>query len=358
MIKYLGSKRRLVARIVEAVRALAPAGTVTDLFSGTSRVGHALKAAGYYVKANDHTTFAHCLARCYIAADAERVLPRAERLLVELRRVPPQPGYFTETFCIRSRFFHPKNGARIDAIRERIATLELDPELEAVALVSLMEAADRVDSTTGVQMAYLKEWAPRSLKDLELRMPHLLPGPGEAHRLEAAEAAGRLAADVTYLDPPYNRHSYYSNYHIWETLVRWDRPEPYGVACKRADCREYSSPFNSSLRCKEALADVVNRCASPYLVVSFSDEGHIDRQTMEDILAVRGEVRHVAIDQKRYVGAQIGVFNPKGERVGAVGHLRNQEFIYVVAPDGPTAERAVEAADRVRPAAVRPLPPR
>ncbi len=69
--------------------------------------------------------YAHCLARCYVAADAERVLARAERILAELRTVAPQPGYFTDTFCVRSRFFHPKNGARVDAIRERIAELEL-----------------------------------------------------------------------------------------------------------------------------------------------------------------------------------------------------------------------------------------
>ena len=98
-----------------------------------------------------------------------------------------------------------------------------------MALVSLMVGADRVDSTTGVQTAYLKEWAPRALKDLELRMPRILPGAGEAHRLEASEAAAKLAADVAYIDPPYNQHSYLGNYHIWETLVRWDKPETYGV---------------------------------------------------------------------------------------------------------------------------------
>ena len=40
MIKYIGSKRLLIARILQAVGAAAPAGgTVLDLFSGTARVG-------------------------------------------------------------------------------------------------------------------------------------------------------------------------------------------------------------------------------------------------------------------------------------------------------------------------------
>jgi adenine-specific DNA-methyltransferase len=37
-------------------------------------------------------------------------------------------------------------------------------------LVSLMEAADRVDSTVGLQMAYLKTWAARAHNDLALRV--------------------------------------------------------------------------------------------------------------------------------------------------------------------------------------------
>ncbi len=356
MIKYLGSKRTLIGPIVAATRALAPTGSVADLFSGTSRVGHAFKSAGYYVKANDHMAYAHCLARCYVAADAEKVLARAERILAELRTVAPQPGYFTDTFCVKSRFFHPKNGARVDAIRERIAELELDPELEAVALVSLMEGADRVDSTTGVQMAYLKEWAPRALKDLELRMPRILPGAGEAHRLEAPDAAAKLAADVAYIDPPYNQHSYLGNYHIWETLIRWDKPETYGVACKRVDCRDYSSAFNSKLRCEDAVAEVVRCCAARHLVVSFNNEGYIDRATMEGILGMRGEVSLLALDYKRYVGAQIGVFNPRGVKVGTAGPSRNLEYLFVVSSDRSMADAAVVAAGRSRPAAVRTLP--
>jgi adenine-specific DNA-methyltransferase len=56
-------------------------------------------------------------------------------------------------------------------------------------LTSLIEAADRVDSTTGVQMAYVKQWAPRSAKPLELRMPGLLNGPGRAIQGDAVALA-------------------------------------------------------------------------------------------------------------------------------------------------------------------------
>ena len=159
---------------IPAVDGLDGGDRVLDLFSGTARVGRALKAAGYRVSSNDHLAYAATLARCYVQADAARWEEPARALLDELAQVAPREGYFTQAFCRDARYIQPQNGARVDAIRDAIAERALDPELEAIALTSLVEAADRVDSTTGVQMAYLKNWAKRSFNDLELRVPALL----------------------------------------------------------------------------------------------------------------------------------------------------------------------------------------
>src|SRR5690606_19321402 len=127
----------------------------------------------FRVLANDYAAYAHTLATCYVQADSDEWQAEAVALLDELQRLPGNPGYFTKTFCEEARFFTPANGARIDAIRTSIEERQLPPELKAIALVALMEAADRVDSTTGVQMAYLKKWAPRAANPLSLRLPAL-----------------------------------------------------------------------------------------------------------------------------------------------------------------------------------------
>jgi adenine-specific DNA-methyltransferase len=345
MIKYLGSKRRLLDRIVAVAQAVPGATTAVDLFSGTARVGHALKGAGFAVHANDYAAYAHVLATCYVQADAERWAREAETLLAELQQVAPAPGYVTRTFCEEARYFTPENGARIDAIRADIARRALPAELEAIALTALLEAADRVDSTTGVQMAYLKQWAPRAHKSLTLRRPALLPraagGAGAAHRLDAREAARVLTGHLAYLDPPYNQHSYLGNYHVWETLVRWDAPEAYGVARKRRDTRARASVFNSRPQHGAAFREVVEALDARVLVVSVSDEAWLSREAMLAVLATRGEV--VVLDQpyRRYVGAQIGIHNRRGERVGTVSHVRNTESLYVAG-----GARDVEAVRR------------
>ena len=344
MIKYIGSKRALLAQIAATISGTLPdGGTVCDLFSGSARVGHALKKAGFRVWSNDHNAYAHLLATAYVQADRERWIGKAEAVLAELRTLKPERGWFTQAFCEDARFFHPDNGAVIDAMRERIAAMALEPELEAIALVALMEATDRVDSTAGLQMAYMKAWAPRALKPLELRMPEVLPavagGSCRATRADAVEIAPEVGADLVYLDPPYNQHSYLGNYHCWESLVLWDKPETYGVANKRVDVRTRKSAFNSRPGIGPALKAVIEGVKAPNLVVSFNDEGYLSRDQLVEMLSARGEVQVIEIARPRYVGARIGIHNPKGEKVGSVGRLRNVEYLFVV------GERRLDLAD-------------
>ena len=229
VIKYLGSKRRLVPALAALAEA-SGARTGLDLFCGTTRVSQAWKALGLEVTAADSARLAHVLARCYVATDPSSrpgLMADVEAAVDRLNSVEGRPGYVTATFCLASRYFRPENGARIDAVRDVIEAEYAGTDLWPVLLTSLLEAADRVDSTTGLQMAYLKQWAARSLQPLVLRVPDLLAGPGRAVQGDACALVGPgglPGVDLAYLDPPYNQHRYDSNYHVWETIVAWDAP--------------------------------------------------------------------------------------------------------------------------------------
>ncbi len=69
MIKYLGSKRRLVPVLARICQA-SGARTALDLFTGTTRVAQAFKAQGVHVTAVDSARYAHTFARTYIETDA------------------------------------------------------------------------------------------------------------------------------------------------------------------------------------------------------------------------------------------------------------------------------------------------
>lgn len=330
MIKYIGSKRRLVP-VLGGLCASFEAETALDLFTGTTRVAQEFKQRGAFVTAVDTATYSQVFAQCYIETDAATVdMTALLAAISELQALPGTAGYFTETFCEQSRYFHPKNGARVDAIRNRLAEEYADSPLYPILLTSLIEAADRVDSTTGLQMAYLKEWAPRAHNDLELRVPELFKGRGAAVLGDATEIAATLGRfDLAYLDPPYNQHRYFTNYHIWETLVRWDAPEVYGIACKRIDSRDEStkSAFNGKRKMPDALRDVVKAVDCRLLVLSYNDEAWVSLDELVEMCSSRGVVEVLSFDSKRYVGAQIGIYNPSGDKVGKISHLRNQEYI-------------------------------
>ena len=336
MIKYLGSKRRLVPALTVLAEA-SGARTGLDLFCGTTRVAQAWKRAGLAVTAVDSARLAHVLARCYVASDPASVPDLVERVtegVDRLNAVEGRPGYVTATFCEASRYFQPANGARIDAVRQAIDRHYAGSDLWPILLTSLLEAADRVDSTTGLQMAYLKQWAARSAQPLVLRVPELIGGPGRAVKGDACAlvASGRLDhVDLAYIDPPYNQHRYDANYHVWETIVAWDDPPFYGVACKRQDLRDpvTKSAFNGRRTMPDALRGVVAGVAADVVVLSYNNEAWLTFDELRDLCAGRGHVEVLAFDSARYVGARIGIHDPTGRKVGAVSHLRNTEYVLV-----------------------------
>jgi adenine-specific DNA-methyltransferase len=335
VIKYIGSKRRLV-QAISALAAGCGATTAADLFTGTTRVAQELKRQGAFVTAVDTATYSEVLAQCYISTDAAAV-DNAELAdaVASLNSLGGRRGYFTEVFCERARYLRPENGARVDAIRDTIEERHRDSPLYPLLLTSLLEAADRVDSTTGLQMAYLKTWSPRSLQPLSLRVPDLLLGPGRALRADAAQAVKTMdPVDFAYLDPPYNQHRYFTNYHVWETLIRWDAPDHYGIACKRADAKgaDNRSRFNSRRTMPGALAEVVAGLKATVVVVSCNDESWLGRDELVEMCACRGHVELLEFDSKRYVGAQIGIHDPSGRKVGKISHLRNVERLAVCGP--------------------------
>ena len=158
---------------------------------------------------------------------------------------------------------------------------------------------------------------------------------------------------------------------MWETLVAWDAPEAYGVARKRIDSRDPStrSAFNSKRTMPDALRRVVRDLDCQLLVVSYNDEAWLNADELEAVCREGGgvggrggtgdtggtgerEVVTLSFDSARYVGAQIGIHNPAGDKVGKVSHLSNHELL-VIAGEGALVRHVV---DRVREAATEPVP--
>jgi len=335
VIKYLGSKRALLP-VLETLFRASEASTAIDLFTGTTRVAATIKQLGMNVTAVDTASYSEVFSKVFIELDgSEADLQELAGAIGSLNSLSGRSGYFTEVFCEQARFFQPKNGQRIDAIRSAIESKYKQSWMYFPLLASLLVAADKVDSTTGVQMAYLKSWSRRSFLELELQVPQLLTGPGRSVKGDAIEQAHKLGSfDLAYLDPPYNQHRYFGNYHIWETLVRWDDPEYYGIANKRIDARlsENKSAFNSKLTMPDALEKLIAGLDAKILVLSYNNESWLSRRELSDMCSSYESVEILDFDSKRYVGSQIGGYNQSGRMVGKPGAHRNLEHIVIAGP--------------------------
>ena len=89
VIKYIGSKRRLVPVLARICQA-AGARTALDLFTGTTRVAQAFKAQGVHVTAVDSARYAEAFARTYIETDAAAT--DAGELRAAITRLNAVPG--------------------------------------------------------------------------------------------------------------------------------------------------------------------------------------------------------------------------------------------------------------------------
>lgn len=334
MIKYIGSKRLLVNNIIETVETINSQdniNTIVDLFTGSTRVAYAFKKRNFYTIANDLNTYSYILAKCFIESNAKiYTKENLSKIFEHLNSIKPKFGWFTQKYSIESRYIQPKNGEKIQAIREEIEkNFSYDENLKAILLTSLIIAADKVDSTVGIQMAYLKSWSKRSYNDLRLDYPPLLEGNGLAYNKDALELVDNLHADLFYLDPPYNSHSYLGNYHLWETLVKWDNPETYGIANKRAEVKTKKSKFNKKNDAKKNLNLLVENIKAKHILLSFNNEGFLGLEEIVSILENFGYTKVLQIPYKRYIGAKLGVYNNKGEKVGTFSHDKNIEYLFI-----------------------------
>ncbi len=180
-IKYAGSKLKLLTKILELADRTG-AKRVLDGFSGTTRVSQAFSKRGYRVICNDVAVWSEVFGKCYLLNRSERMA--YADLIEHLNSQQPKDGWFTQHYGATpngkttldtslKKPWQAHNTRKLDAIREEIDRLSLSEIEKAVALTSLILALDRVDSTLGHFVSYLRDWSPRSYNELRLEVPRV-----------------------------------------------------------------------------------------------------------------------------------------------------------------------------------------
>jgi adenine-specific DNA-methyltransferase len=333
-VKYAGSKLKLLQRILDLAKKTG-AKTVLDAFAGTTRVSQAFARTGYRVICNDIAVWSQVFGKCYLLNRVAR--GSYSKLIDHLNHQKPVDGWFTqhygaEPICATTldgslkKPWQSRNTRKLDAIRQEIDRLSLSEVEKAVALTSLILALDRVDSTLGHFVSYLKDWSPRSFNELRLEIPRVFPNT-ELHQVTRQDALSLRTdeADLVYFDPPYgsnnekmppSRVRYASYYHVWTTIVLNDQPRLFGKASRRMDTsdRVAGSVFEEFRRnpetgrfiAVESIEHLIQNAQSRWVMLSYSSGGRATADELNEVLRKNGTlVEVVELDYKRNVMAEM-----------------------------------------------------
>jgi adenine-specific DNA-methyltransferase len=360
-IKYTGSKREILPVLLRLIKPLNVK-TVLDGFSGTTRVSQALKQAGYTVYANDIADWSKVFGECYLLnrKPASYYLP----IIEYLNNLPGKYGWFSENYGGepnggsatqkdgRKRIWQLHNTKKLDAIRDEIDKIAKDEIEKSVLLTSLIIAMDKVDSSVGHQVSYLKKWAPRAYNMMKMEVPRLIidEKQHQVYQKDIFDLVNDIEVDLAYYDPPYgssnelmppSRVRYASYYHIWKTICLNDRPKLVGAANRREDVGDtISSSIFEEFRKNnkgqyiviEALEKLIKNTPAKYVVLSYNNNGRATFNAIMDILKnLKKKISIIEMDYRKNVMATIT--RTTNEWINDANG-KNKEYLFLLQKNG------------------------
>ena len=201
-----------------------------------------------------------------------------------------------------------ENAQKIDRIRQTIARwLESDEITESESfylLASLIEDVPSVSNTTGTYGAFLKHWDKRALKPITLRHLEIVESTS-ANRIFNSDAnvlIHQISGDVLYLDTPYNGRQYSSNYHLLESLAKYDRPKLKGVTGTRVD-KSGESAYCRKDSVYDSFDYLLGKADFSTIVISYSSDGLLNEDQLTELMTKHGNKKSLnfrKIPYRRY----------------------------------------------------------
>ena len=315
-MRYIGGKVKLLSNITSIIKENTSGGerVFCDIFSGTGRVAAHFKPK-YEVHSNDFLHFSFVIQKALIEnnkiplfsglvsvgiADPIAFLEEADLTGMKAEALFITENYAPNINCARM-YISKRNAMRIDFIRNTIEawkTTNLINETEYYYLLaSLIQGVPFVSNITGTYGAYLKTWDKRAFKEFEMARFDVVDNgkKNRSYNVDANALIRELEGDIIYIDPPYNARQYAPNYHLLETISRYDYPEVRGVTGMRP-YDDIKSAFCIKADVLDAFESLIAHAKFNNIVMSYSTDGLMSCEQIETVLKKYGDER----SYKRY----------------------------------------------------------
>ena len=137
--------------------------------------------------------------------------------------------------------------------------------------------------------AFLKKMKKRAEQQFILQPSPMIVNDQEhkAFNKDINKLVREIEGDIVYLDPPYNHRQYSANYHILETIARYDNPEIHGKTGLRRE--DHKSLYCLRSKVCDVFEDLINNIKAKYIFLSYNNEGLMCLPDIERIMSKRGE---------------------------------------------------------------------
>ena len=308
-MRYIGNKTNLLKNINQVIKDNCDGNekVFCDLFSGTSSVARFFKNR-YKIISNDILYFSYVLQRATITnneipdfeklknkLNVENVLDYLETININRKKYKTfiYDNYSPNDNCERM-YLTPENAKRIDYIRTTIEKWKKENLIKEneyfYLLAPLIEGVPFVSNITGTYGAYLKDWDKRAFKKFEMIRLNVVNNneENECYREDANELIKKVSGDILYIDPPYNSRQYLPNYHLLETIARYDEPQINGKTGIRTYTEEKSNYCIKS-KVYDELEELIKNAKFKHIIMSYNQEGLLKKEEIEQILKKYGD---------------------------------------------------------------------
>jgi len=300
-MNYIGSKKTLAKTISDFILSSVDNTkdkVFCDIFAGTGAISIELKNSFKNIIVNDLEYYSYILLKHYIGLNKEITFDIIDDL-------KPIEGRIYNYYAKDRTYFTKENAKRIDAFRTYIETVE-DNEHYCYYLTSLLEAADKIANTASVYAAYLKQFKKTALKEIEIIPAKIYPSKATTNVFNenANDLIKSISGDVLYLDPPYNERQYASNYHVLNTIAKYEDFEPQGITGLPPDWNR--SDYSSKRRATNAFEDLIKNAEFEHIFLSYNNFGILGIENIKQILSTYGKVNAFSINYKPFKSREIG----------------------------------------------------
>jgi adenine-specific DNA-methyltransferase len=273
--RYTGSKSKLKDWIKETVLEHNGVGkSFCDLFAGTGIIAEEMLEHYDEIIINDFLISNETIYHAFFSTekyDSNKI----HKYISEFKKIDPDEvsdNYVSDNFG--DKYFAYKDAKLIGEIRERIerAKTNLNKKEYSILLASLIYSFDRSANTVGHYDAYFKRKGIKRSFKLEQIKPIYVADEKtiKIFREDSNELVRKIKADIVYIDPPYSSRQYSRFYHVIENIVKWEKPELFGVALKPKPIDSENSEY-CKVNAPLIFADLIENIDAKTILVSYNN---------------------------------------------------------------------------------------